>query len=82
MSKLSALLLLIVACGESEVGKLEVVKKQICACKDVTCAEAAMKLLPKPDDKTSHREQGIARDMVDCYAKLVEAAKPAAAPAE
>ncbi|GEM_PF-2452523 len=83
MCRLSALLLLVVACGETEVGTLEVVKKQVCACKDVACAETAMKLLPKPEDKASHREQGIARDMVDCYAILVQAAKPAApAPAE
>lgn len=84
MRRLPALLLLgtVAACGETEVGRLEVVKKQVCTCKDVACAETAMKLLPAPDAKASHREQGIARDMVDCYAKLVKAEPAAPAPAE
>jgi hypothetical protein len=70
-------LVFVVACGETEVGKLEAVKRQVCACKQVACAETAMKALVKADDKTSHREQVIARDVLDCYAKLVDAAKPA-----
>ena len=73
MNWLSALVL-VVACGETEVGKVEAVKNRVCACKDVACADAAMQALPQPA-KASHREQGIARDTLDCYAKLVAAAK-------
>ncbi|CAN5730153.1 hypothetical protein BH11MYX1_BH11MYX1_52480 [soil metagenome] len=75
MRWLSALVL-VIACGKSEVGKLEGVKNQVCACKDLACAETAMKALPTPDHQASHREQVIARDVLDCYARLVDAAKP------
>jgi hypothetical protein len=75
--RLSALVLVLgVGCGETEVSKVEAVKNRVCACKDVACADAAMQALPTPA-KVSHREQGVARDTLDCYAKLVAAAKPA-----
>lgn len=64
------------ACGDRQVTRLEAVKNQVCACKDVACAEAAMKDVPHGDIKASHREQLIARDMIDCLAKLYDAAKP------
>lgn len=72
---------LLAACGDRDVAKLAAVKQQVCACKDVACAEAAMKSVPQGDVKPTHREQGIARDMLDCLAKLYDAEKPAA-PAE
>ncbi len=68
-------LVLVVACGDTEVAKVEAVKNRVCACKDVACADAAMHALPQPA-KASHREQVVARDTLDCYAKLVAAAKP------
>ncbi|HET9990907.1 MAG TPA: hypothetical protein VFQ65_20390 [Kofleriaceae bacterium] len=64
------------ACKDTELTKLEQVKQQVCACKDVACAETAMKNVPSGDVHPNHREQGIARDMLDCLAKLYDAAKP------
>ncbi len=64
------------ACAETDVAKLEAVKKQVCACKDLPCTATAMKALPRPVH-ASHREQVIARDVLDCVARLEEAAKPA-----
>lgn len=72
-------LFLLAACADRDVAKLEAVKRQVCACPDVACAEAAMKNVPQGDVKPTHREQGIARDMLDCLAKLYDATKPPAA---
>lgn len=69
---------LLAACADRDVAKLAAVKQQVCACKDVACAEAAMKSVPRGDVKPTYREQGIARDMLDCLAKLYDAEKPPA----
>ena len=63
-------------CPSQDITKLDAVKREVCACKDVPCAEAAMKKLPQGDVKPTHREQGIARDTLDCLAKIYDAAKP------
>jgi hypothetical protein len=63
-------------CEDKELTQLEHVKDQVCACKDVACAETAMKAVPAGDLHPNHREQGVARDMLDCLAKLYDAAKP------
>jgi hypothetical protein len=64
-------------CDDPERSQLDAVRKEVCACKDVACAEAAMKNIPKGDVHASRREQDIARDMLDCLAKLYDDAKPA-----
>ena len=69
-----------VACHDTEVDKLTGVKQRVCACKDVACAEAAMKDTPSGDVKANHHAQSVARDMLDCYAKLVEAQRPSTDP--
>jgi hypothetical protein len=63
-------------CEDKELTQLERVKQQVCACKDVACAEAAMKGVPAGDVHPNHRQQGVARDMLDCLAKLYDDAKP------
>jgi hypothetical protein len=63
-------------CEDKDLTKLEQVKQQVCACKDVACAEAAMKSLPSGEIHPNHRQQGVARDMLDCLAKLYDEAKP------
>ncbi len=69
-----------VGCGDRDIARLERVKKTVCTCKDVACAEAAMKELPQGDVKPSHREQALARDMLDCLAKLYESERPVTDP--
>lgn len=63
-------------CEDKELTQLERVKQQVCECKDVACAETAMKAVPAGDIHPNHRQQGVARDMLDCLAKLYDAAKP------
>ena len=69
-------LALLASCENKELTQLERVKQNVCACKDVACAETAMKSVPTGDLHPSHRQQGVARDMLDCLAKLYDAAKP------
>jgi len=68
--------LMLAACGDRDAAQLEIVKREVCACDSVACAEAAMKHLPHGGGTPSHRDQAIARDMVDCLAKLKDAAQP------
>lgn len=70
------LILALVAGCDRTASKVEAVKREVCTCRDVGCAEAAMKKLPSPD-KVSRREQELARDMLDCLAKLYAGALPA-----
>jgi hypothetical protein len=70
-------LLAFAACEDRERSQLDAVRKEVCACKDVACAETAMKKVPQGDVHATRREQDIARDMLDCLAKLYDAAKPA-----
>jgi hypothetical protein len=64
------------SCADPEAAQLERVKKAVCACKDAKCAEAAMKDLPPASEKANHHAQGLARDMLDCVAKLYENERP------
>jgi len=71
---------LLAGCADLETQQLERVKKLVCACKDVKCADTAMKDLPPADPKANHHAQGVARDMLDCLAKLYEAERPVTDP--
>jgi hypothetical protein len=72
--------LLLAGCGERQVDALTKVKQRVCACKDVACAEAAMKDVPQKDVKSNHRSQEVARDMLDCLAKLYDEQRPSTDP--
>jgi hypothetical protein len=68
------------SCQNAEAVALERVKQRVCACKDVACAEAALAEVPHGDAKASHHAQSIARDMLDCLAKLYDAQRPSTDP--
>jgi hypothetical protein len=70
----------IAACADPEIDQLTRVKTEVCACKTTTCAEAALAGVPQREVKASHRAQQVARDMLDCLAKLSEADKPVTDP--
>jgi hypothetical protein len=63
-------------CEDKQLTQLERVKQEVCACKDVACAETAMKAVPAGDIHPNHRQQGVARDMLDCLAKLYASELP------
>jgi hypothetical protein len=68
------------ACGDKHVDELERVKHDVCTCKTVACGEAALAEVPKDNVESNHRTQGIARDMLDCMAKLYEDERPSTDP--
>jgi hypothetical protein len=68
------------ACADHEAVELSRVRARVCACRDVKCAEAALADVPRADKEPSFREQSIARDMLECYAKLTEAQRPSTDP--
>jgi hypothetical protein len=74
------LIALAAGCQDHEAEALTRVKDRVCACKDVACAETAIKDVPQADVKSSHRSQVIARDMLDCMAKLYDVQRPSADP--
>ena len=74
------LAVLLAACGERQVDALTKVKQRVCVCKDVACAEAAMKDVPQQNVKSNRRSQEVARDMLDCLAKLYDEQRPSTDP--
>jgi hypothetical protein len=75
-----ALVVASAGCADHEAAELSRVEARVCACKDVKCAETAMADLPKASEKPSHRALSLARDMLDCYAKLNDAERPSTDP--
>ncbi len=73
MSRLFVILLALGACRENEETRLAKVRDTVCACKTAACGEAALKDVPQKDIKSNHKTQQIARDMLDCLAKLYDA---------
>ena len=68
------------ACGDSQEAKLGKVRDAVCACKTAGCAEVAMKEVPQKDVESTPRTQKIAREMVDCLAKLYDQGRPTTDP--
>jgi hypothetical protein len=71
---------LLFGCGDREAARLGEIKTVVCACKTVSCAEIALKSVPKDQIKSTHRAQMIARDMLDCLSKLYDAERPSTDP--
>jgi hypothetical protein len=67
-------------CQDREAARLETVKNAVCACKTASCAELAMKDVPKDDTPPSRKSQKLAREMLDCLAKLYAAERPSTDP--
>jgi hypothetical protein len=77
-----AILVTLVACGDHDTERLTAIKSRVCACKTASCAEQEMKLVPEQPIKSTHRTQGIAREMIDCIARLQDAERPSTDPDE
>ncbi len=73
-------LALVAGCRDPGITELESVRDTICACKTAACAEEAMKIVPTREAPNNHRAQKIAREMMDCLAKLYEAERPETGP--
>jgi hypothetical protein len=75
-----AILVTLVACTDHSMERLTEVKRAVCACKDTRCADQAMNEVPKASIRTTPRAQAIARDIVECRARLEAAERPSTDP--
>ncbi len=73
-------LAVVAGCRDPGIADLEHSRDAICACKSAACAETEMKRVPARDAPNNHRAQTIARQMMECLAKLYEAERPATGP--
>jgi hypothetical protein len=67
---------MVAACRESSVDRLTAIKTRVCACKTASCAETALREVPQQTIESNHRTQAIARDMLDCMARLYDGERP------
>ncbi len=74
--------LVVPACKDHELVKLKDVRDEVCACKAVPCAEAALKKVPPKDVKSTPKSQAVAREMLNCIAELYAADQPSTDPDE
>jgi hypothetical protein len=70
----------LIACKERDLETLADVKSEVCACKTASCAEQAMKRIPKDTIKQTRTARTLAREMMDCRAKLEAAERPSTDP--
>lgn len=73
---------LAIGCRDEGLARLADVRETVCACKDAACAEAAMKVVPATQVKSNARSQKVAREMLDCLAKLYAKERPETGPDE
>ncbi|HEX7839265.1 MAG TPA: hypothetical protein VF469_17425 [Kofleriaceae bacterium] len=74
------LVLTVGACKDHDLATLADVKSEVCACKTASCAAEAMKRIPKDTIKQTRTARTLARDMMDCRAKLENAERPSTDP--
>ena len=74
-----AIVVTLAGCNDPELTSLTDIRAATCACKTASCAEQAMKRVPKTTRSTP-RTQEISRAMLDCRAKLEEAERPSTDP--
>ena len=67
------------ACADHDTKQLEALRDEVCACPTADCAEAAMKKVPAAT-KGTLQTQKLARDMIECVAKLYNAERPTTDP--
>jgi len=73
---LLAVLIALVSCNDHGAERLSKIRQKVCACKTASCAEQELKLVPQDTIQSTHRTQAIARDMLDCLAKLQASERP------
>jgi hypothetical protein len=70
----------LVGCKDHDVERLTGIKRDVCACKDVHCADQAMSEVPKTSIQSTARTRAIARDIMDCRARFEAADRPSTDP--
>ena len=75
-----AILVTLVACKDHDLETLADLKSDVCACKTASCAEQAMKRVPKDTIKPTRTSRTLAREMMNCLARLEAAERPSTDP--
>jgi hypothetical protein len=57
-------------CGDKQLERLAEIKDEVCACKTPACGDLAMKKITQSEIKSTNKTQRVAREMLDCIAKL------------
>lgn len=70
----------LVGCKDHDVERLTAIKRDVCACKDVHCADQAMSEVPKTSIRSTARTRAIAHDIMDCRARFEAADRPSTDP--
>ena len=76
MHRLFVICVALAACTDHDVDRMAKVRDELCQCKTVKCAEAALERVPKQDIKSNPRTQKIAREMLDCLAEVYQSNAP------
>jgi hypothetical protein len=75
-----AILVTLAACKDHDLERLSHVRDDVCACKEASCADQAMARLDKLALASTPRSQAIAREIMECRARLEEAERPSTDP--
>lgn len=70
----------LVGCKDHDVDRLTAIKRNVCDCKDAHCADQAMSEVPKTSIRSTPRTQALARDIMECRARLEAAERPSTDP--
>ncbi len=73
---------LLVGCKDPQMDHLRAIRDDVCACKSSACADQAMARVPQTPVASTRRTQRVAREMLDCLAKLYEKTRPTTGPDE
>ena len=69
-------LVILAACRNPHVDRMTAIRDKVCACKTVACAEHELKAVPDKPIKSTRLTQTLAREALDCLAKLQNADRP------
>jgi hypothetical protein len=74
------ILVTLAACKDHRIELLGSVKDDVCACKEASCADQAMARLEKLAIESTPRSQAIAREIMECRARLEAGERPSTDP--
>ena len=75
-----AILVTLAACRDHDLELLSSVKDDVCACKEASCADQAMARIDKRAIESTRRSQAIAREILECRARLEASERPSTDP--
>jgi hypothetical protein len=75
-----AILVTLAACKDRDLERLDAVKDDVCACKDAGCADRVLAQIEKSRIASTPRTQAIAREIMECRARLEAADRPSTDP--